>query len=191
MTAVVTIFGGSRFREGDKEYELACELGGKLAKAGYTVCNGGYGGVMEASARGAKEAGGKTVGVTTGEFGGPANLWIHEEIRMKKWVKRLFKLIELGDAYVVLDGGTGTLVELFVVWEMLNKKLIHPTCGFYGFFEITHEGIERTEGVPILFCYHRGGFLFETKCTQRFISFVDGMDWIGEKLCSIHTAYPN
>jgi len=132
MTAVVTIFGGSRFREGDKEYELACELGGKLAKAGYTVCNGGYGGVMEASARGAKEAGGKTVGVTTGEFGGPANLWIHEEIRMKKWVKRLFKLIELGDAYVVLDGGTGTLVELFVVWEMLNKKLIQKPIILLG-----------------------------------------------------------
>lgn len=130
--ATVTIFGGSHFRKGDKEYELACELGGKLAKAGYTVCNGGYGGVMEASARGAKEAGGKTIGVTTEEFGGPANLWIHEEIRMKKWVKRLFKLIELGDAYVVLDGGTGTLVELFVVWEMLNKKLIRKPIILLG-----------------------------------------------------------
>lgn len=79
---------------------------------------------MEASARGAKEAGGRTIGVTTEEFGGPVNRWIDREIRMKKWSERLFKLIGLGDAFVFLNGGTGTLVELFVVWEMSNKKLI-------------------------------------------------------------------
>lgn len=121
----VTIFGGSNAKEGEADYEMARKLGEALAKAGYTVCNGGYGGVMEASARGAKEAGGQTIGVTTGDFDGPANLWIHEEIRMKKWAKRLLKLIELGNAYVVFDGGTGTLAELFVVWEMSNKKLIN------------------------------------------------------------------
>lgn len=111
---------------------MARKLGEALAKAGYIVCNGGYGGVMEASARGAKEAGGQTIGVTTADFGGPANLWIGEEIRMKKWAKRLFKLIELGDAYVVFDGGTGTLAELFVVWEMSNKKLINKPIVVLG-----------------------------------------------------------
>jgi uncharacterized protein (TIGR00725 family) len=120
--AVVTIFGGSHAKEGDAEYETARRLGRLLAESGHTVCNGGYGGVMEASARGAKEAGGKTIGITTEEFGGPANHWIDKEIRVKKWGERLFQLIETGDAYVVLDGGTGTLVELFVVWEMSNKN---------------------------------------------------------------------
>lgn len=129
---IVTIFGGSHVKEGEPDYELARELGKALAQAGYTVCNGGYGGIMEASARGAKEAGGRTIGVTTQDFGGPANLWIGEEIRMKKWAKRLFKLIELGDAYVVFDGGTGTLVELFVAWEMLNKKLIQKPLVIMG-----------------------------------------------------------
>ena len=121
---VVTVFGGSHAKAGGPEYETARRLGRLLAEAGYTVCNGGYGGVMEASARGAKEAGGKTIGITTEEFGGPVNRWIDREIRVKKWSERLFKLIETGDAYVVLDGGTGTLVELFTVWEMSNKKFI-------------------------------------------------------------------
>lgn len=130
--SIVTIFGGAHAREGDKDYELARELGTALARRGYTVCNGGYGGVMEASARGAKEAGGRTIGVTIGDFENTANLWIDEEIRMKKWAKRLFKLIELGDAYVVFDGATGTLAELFVVWEMLNKKLMNKPLVIFG-----------------------------------------------------------
>lgn len=129
---IVTVFGSSQVKEGELDYEMARKLGKALAQAGYRVCNGGYGGVMEASARGAKEAGGQTIGVTTEDFGGPANLWIGEEIRMKKWAKRLFKLIELGDAYVVFDGGTGTLVELFVIWEMSNKKLINKPIVVLG-----------------------------------------------------------
>ncbi len=130
--ATVTIFGGSHAKEGEPDYEKARELGRALARAGHAVCNGGYGGIMEASARGAKEAGGLTMGVTTEDFGGPANVWIGEEIRMKKWAKRLFKLVELGDAYVVFDGGTGTLVELFVLWEMTNKAFIQKPIILFG-----------------------------------------------------------
>jgi len=129
---IVTIFGSSQAKEGEPEYGRARELGRQLAQAGYTVCNGGYGGTMEAAARGAKEVRGKTIGVTTEEFGGPANRWIDREIRVKKWSDRLFKLIELGDAYVVLDGGTGTLVELFVVWEMSNKKFLSKPMVVFG-----------------------------------------------------------
>lgn len=132
MQTIITIFGSSQAKEGEEGYETARELGRKLAEAGHTVCNGGYGGVMEASARGAKESGGKTIGVTTEDFGGPANRWIDHEIRMKRWSERLFKLIETGDAYVVLDGGTGTLVELFVLWEMSNKKFINKPITVLG-----------------------------------------------------------
>lgn len=129
---VVTLFGSSQAREGEPDYEKARELGRALAKAGYTVCNGGYGGIMGASARGAKEACGKTIGITTDDFGVPANRWIDKEIRVKKWSDRLFKLIETGDAYVALDGGTGTLVELFVVWEMSNKRFIQKPLVVLG-----------------------------------------------------------
>lgn len=141
---VVTVFGGSHVKAGGPEHETARRLGRLLAEAGYTVCNGGYGGLMEASARGAKEAGGKTIGVTTEDFGGPANRWIDREIRVKQWSERLFKLIETADAYIILDGGTGTLVELFVVWEMSNKKFLSKPFVLLGSqFQTWVEGIRK------------------------------------------------
>src|ERR1051326_536507 len=59
----VTIFGSSLPGEGTQMYQQARQLGGRLAQAGFAVCNGGYGGLMEASARGARECGGYTIGV--------------------------------------------------------------------------------------------------------------------------------
>ena len=122
---IVTVFGSSRPREGDADYAEARQLGRALAERGFTVCSGGYGGVMEAVSRGAKEAGGKTYGITA-EFFKTANLnaWIDVHVRMKTWEERLFELIRLGDGFVACKGGTGTLVELAVVWEMLNKSVM-------------------------------------------------------------------
>ncbi len=121
---IVTVFGSSRPALGDKEYEEARELGNALAKRGFAVCTGGYGGVMEAVSRGAKENGGKTYGVTAEFFQRKANEWVDVEVRKKTWQERLFGLVELGDGFVACKGGTGTLVELAVVWEMLNKSVI-------------------------------------------------------------------
>lgn len=122
---IITIFGSSRPKDGEEDYRLAYELGKECASAGFTICNGGYGGIMEASARGAKEAGGKTIGITfANPFGINANLWIEKELKQRTLVERLMKLIELGDAYIVLKGGTGTLLEFSAVWEFINKKLL-------------------------------------------------------------------
>ena len=124
MSKTITIFGSSRPREGDEEYQLAYEVGKQLSLAGFTICNGGFGGIMEASARGAKEAGGKTIGVTFNIKGRAANSWIDEAIHVPALIDRMMKLVELGDAYVVLKGGTGTLLELAAVWEFINKGLL-------------------------------------------------------------------
>jgi uncharacterized protein (TIGR00725 family) len=122
---IVTVFGSSRPREGDADYEEARILGRALAKHGFSVCSGGYGGVMEAVSRGAKEAGGKTSGVTAEFFkAAKLNPWIDVEVRMKTWEERLFELIRCADGFVACKGGTGTLVELAVVWEMLNKSVM-------------------------------------------------------------------
>jgi uncharacterized protein (TIGR00730 family) len=122
---IVTVFGSSRPYDGDEEYRIAYEVGRHLALAGFTVCNGGYSGIMEASARGAKEAGGKTIGVTfDNPFGKNANQWIDQELKQQTLIARAMKLVELGNAYVVLKGGTGTLLELAAVWEFINKGLI-------------------------------------------------------------------
>jgi uncharacterized protein (TIGR00725 family) len=122
---IVTVFGSSRPQEGDGDYEEARVLGRALGKHGFAVCSGGYGGVMEAVSRGGKEVGGKTYGVTAEFFKSlKINPWIDVEVRMKSWEERLFELIRLADGLVACKGGTGTLVELAVVWEMLNKSVM-------------------------------------------------------------------
>ena len=117
----MTVFGSSRPRLGDPRYDEAQQLGAALASKDFVVCSGGYAGVMEAVSRGAKEAGGKTLAVTAKFFRARANQWVDTEIRVDTWQDRLFELIRRGHAYVVCPGGTGTLVELSVVWEMINK----------------------------------------------------------------------
>lgn len=120
----ITIFGSSRPREGEPAYAEARLLGQLLAERAFAVCSGGYAGVMEAVSRGAKEAGGKTYGVTAEFFrAAKCNRWIDVEIRKQTWEERLFELIRQGDGYVACRGGTGTLVELAVVWEMMNKAV--------------------------------------------------------------------
>jgi uncharacterized protein (TIGR00725 family) len=121
---IVTVFGSSRPTQGNADYQEAFELGKELGARGLAVCNGGYDGVMEAVSRGAKEAGGKTYGVTAEFFSRQANRWIDVEVRMKTWEERLFELIRLGHGFAACKGGTGTLVELAVVWEMLNKSVM-------------------------------------------------------------------
>ena len=122
---VVTVFGSASVNRGSPEYDTAYEIGEKLASSGFIVCNGGYGGSMEASARGAKSAGGSTIGIITEFYAGkPANKWIDEMVTTKTTIDRLLRLIKEGDAYICLGGGTGTLLELSAVWEMMNKKVI-------------------------------------------------------------------
>jgi uncharacterized protein (TIGR00730 family) len=123
----VTVFGSSLPGEGSAAYREARRLGGLLAEAGYALCNGGYRGLMEAAARGAREAGGHTIGVTCALWPGKANPWIVEEVRAPSFADRLLTLIERGDAYIVLPGGTGTLAELALAWEIMNKANLSGT----------------------------------------------------------------
>jgi uncharacterized protein (TIGR00725 family) len=124
MERIITVFGSSRPLEDHADYQEARWLGRALAEAGFAVCSGGYAGVMEAASRGAKEAGGKTYGVTAEFFKPKVNAWVDTEIRVSTWQERLFELVRVADGFVTCKGGTGTLVELAVVWEMLNKSVI-------------------------------------------------------------------
>ncbi len=122
---VVTVFGSSQPSPLSPAYQVACELGRAIAVEGWTLCNGGYGGTMEAAAKGAVEAGGHTIGVTCTVFGrGGPNRFIKQEVPTFDLLARLNTLWRLGNAHVVLPGGTGTLVELALVWELVNKRLI-------------------------------------------------------------------
>jgi uncharacterized protein (TIGR00730 family) len=122
VTKTVTLFGTSKAIEGDETFVMARTLGRLLAEAGFAIANGGYGGTMLAAAMGAAQAGGHVIGVTCRAFKrGKANAQVCQEIPTDCLSERLAKLIELGDAYVVLPGGTGTLLELADVWEHKNK----------------------------------------------------------------------
>jgi uncharacterized protein (TIGR00730 family) len=122
---IVTVFGSSAAGPSTEPYRTAYELGRMIAGLGLTLCNGGYGGTMEAAARGAVEEGGHTIGVTCARFRrGRPNPYIRQEVPTFDLFQRLEMLMRLGRAYVVLPGGTGTLVELALAWELREKRLL-------------------------------------------------------------------
>ena len=168
----ITIFGSSKPVRNSAEYRLAYNLGRRLAGAGYTICNGGYGGTMEATARGSKSGGGSTIGVTLEEFRRPANQWIDREIRMPTLMERLMELVSLGDGYVVLRGGTGTLLELSVVWELINKGMMKkkPVVALGPFWKPIVRTVRnqlKREGHP-----DGGGLVFEAGSVGECVSFL-------------------
>ncbi len=122
---IVAIFGSNDPAEGDPAWEVARRAGAAIASLGYTVANGGYGGTMEASACGAREAGGRVVGVTCSIWSSTPNSYLDETIVTGSLGERLATLVELARSggYVVLPGATGTLAELATVWEHVGKGL--------------------------------------------------------------------
>ncbi len=121
----IAVFGSSEPRPGDAVYEEARRVGSLLARAGCVVLNGGYGGVMEASSRGAREADGHVIGVTVESFSRPsANRYLVEEVREPDLYCRSRRLIEGGDAFIILPGRSGTLSELTLLWALLRAGQI-------------------------------------------------------------------
>jgi len=129
---IISIFGSYAPQNGEPLYEQAYSIGYALAAAGYVVCNGGYDGTMAASAKGAKDAGGSTIGVTCNVFSNyrgiplQANQYIDREFSHEDLLSRIRQMMEMSAAYVILEGGTGTLSEFSIVWEYVCKKLITP-----------------------------------------------------------------
>ncbi len=120
---IAVVFGSNSPQEGEADYEQARILGQLLAQAGYVVATGGYFGTMEAASRGAKEAGGHVIGVTTSIFDATRlrpNVYLDEEIKFPTLFQRLHYLVTLADAWVALPGGIGTLSEVALTWSLLQ-----------------------------------------------------------------------
>lgn len=120
----VVVFGSSIPCPGDNEYEYAYQLGKQFGLAGFDLCTGGFQGIMDAVSKGAVEHGARAIGVTLDIYNVHPSKHLTEEIRCSSLFERLTRLIEIGDAFVVLQGGTGTLVELALVWEYMNKNMM-------------------------------------------------------------------
>ena len=110
----VTIFGSARFAEDHQYYQLARKVGYQLASAGYIVITGGGPGIMEAASRGAKEAGGLSIGcnIRLPQEQKP-NAYIDRMVEFDHFFVRKVMLVKYSCAFVVLPGGFGTLDEVF------------------------------------------------------------------------------
>src|SRR5258706_7981784 len=123
---IVTIFGGSKCREGDEEYAQAVRVGALLADSGFTICTGGYAGVMEAASRGAHERGGRVIGVTMNQFKSEPNRYLTEKVPSEHFYERLQRLIIRSVGYIALRGGMGTVTEISLVWNKLQTRVLDP-----------------------------------------------------------------
>ncbi|HEX3245302.1 MAG TPA: LOG family protein [Chloroflexota bacterium] len=120
---IVTVFGASRVGPDSCEYQLGYELGLRLGEAGFSICNGGYDGTMEAVAKGIRERGGRSIGVLVESIEGRLhNPYIDEIERTEGLLYRLERLVTIGEAYLVLPGGIGTLLELALVWNLSTVR---------------------------------------------------------------------
>ena len=124
MKKRITVFGSAFPKNGEKQYNIAYQLGKLIAEKGFDVVTGGYRGIMEAVSKGAKDNGGMATGITLNYVKSKPNEYLDKIISCDTLFERITKLVELGDAYIILQGGTGTLLELAVVWEYLNKNLM-------------------------------------------------------------------
>lgn len=110
----ITIFGSARFKEGNTYYESARKLGSLLADKGYVILTGGGPGIMEAANRGAKEAGGMSVGCNILlPMEQKPNHYLDKWITIRYFFVRKVLLIKYSKAFIIFPGGYGTLDEFF------------------------------------------------------------------------------
>src|SRR5215210_8411882 len=126
MEKIVTIFGGSKCREDSREYADALEVGRLLAEAGFTICTGGYLGVMEAASRGAREKGGRVLGIVMNQFKAEPNRYLTDKVASAHFYERLQHLIIRSVGFIALRGGMGTVTEVSLVWNKIQTRVIEP-----------------------------------------------------------------
>src|SRR5436309_2067754 len=121
---IVTIFGGSKCNENSEEYGQAVEIGTRLAEAGFTICTGGYLGVMEAASRGAREKGGRVFGIVMNQFKSEPNRYLTDKVATAHFYDRLQNLITRSVGFVAFRGGMGTVTEISLVWNKLQTRVL-------------------------------------------------------------------
>ncbi len=139
----VTVFGSARFGEGHPFYDLGREVGYELAKAGFAVITGGGPGIMEAANRGAREAGGVSIGcnITLPKEQEP-NPYVDKSIEFHYFFVRKVMLAKYSCAFLTMPGGLGTLDEMFEAATLIQTHKMGPfpiVClGTEFWEELTH-----------------------------------------------------
>jgi uncharacterized protein (TIGR00730 family) len=121
----VTVFGSARFKEEHEYYKLAVSVGETVSEMGFTVMTGGGPGIMEAANRGAKNAGGKSVGCNIIlPFEQHPNPYLDKWMNFRYFFVRKVLLSKYSYAFVVLPGGFGTMDELFEALTLIQTRKI-------------------------------------------------------------------
>lgn len=127
----VTFLGYADAKEADEPFRAAYEAARLCAIEGYTVVNGAGPGVMKAATMGAKSVGGNVIGVTFSpkdlpafEGRDPTNK-VDELIILSNYLERTLKLLELGQIYIIFNGGTGTISEFGMAWGLARLHFGH------------------------------------------------------------------
>lgn len=122
----VTVFGSARFKEDNKYYILAQEVGRELSHLGFAVMTGGGPGIMEAANRGAWEAGGRSIGCTIKlPKEQKSNIYLNKEVKFDFFFIRKVLMTKYSYAFVVMPGGFGTLDELFEIITLIQTGILH------------------------------------------------------------------
>ena len=120
---------GSYKIPGKREKDEMVDLGRLIASKGFEVVTGGFGGTMEYVSKGVKEAGGATIGITyykRDAIRRCANRFVDKEIKAKNIFERISIMLDTSDGFIILPGGTGTLLELTACLECINKNIMKP-----------------------------------------------------------------
>ena len=121
----VTVFGSARIKSDNPYYQLARNMGAAIAQLGFTVMTGGGGGIMEAANRGAKEAGGRSVGCNIElPHEQKPNSYLDRFVTMHYFFVRKTLLVKYSYAFVILPGGAGTLDEMFEAITLIQTRKI-------------------------------------------------------------------
>jgi uncharacterized protein (TIGR00730 family) len=128
----VTIFGSARARPGSFVYDEVKRVAAALAEMGCDIITGGGPGLMQAANEGAASVNApernRSVGIRVDlPFEQEVNPFVEAVFEHRTFFTRLHQFVLMSDAYVVTPGGIGTVLELMLIWQLLQVKHIHDT----------------------------------------------------------------
>src|SRR4029079_16099590 len=130
----VSVFGSARIGRGDPSYRMARSLSRKVAKHGYAIITGGGPGIMEAANRGARDAGGVSVGCNIElPFEQGLNEFVTLGMEFRYFFVRKTMFVKYAEAFCIFPGGFGTLDELFESLTLIQtEKVQHFPVVLFG-----------------------------------------------------------